>query len=263
MRHEAAADEPVVRSYAVTHPPGTVVVPQPPGWDQLVYASSGAMRVVTPDGIRVVPPDRALWVPDGVVHRIELGAGRTSLRTLYLIAGLASVAPAPHTIEVGPLLRELVLHAVATAPLWRTDARHDRLIGVLIDQLVVRPERPAPLPFPSDARARAVADALLTSAGGSDDLGAVAAGAGASRRTIERRFREETGLTVGRWRTRARMLEAVRLLADGEPVARVAATVGYATPSAFTAAFRAELGVTPNRVARRGGAAYPLGEGEP
>jgi hypothetical protein len=28
--------EPIVRGYPVTHPPGTVVPPQPPGWDQLL-----------------------------------------------------------------------------------------------------------------------------------------------------------------------------------------------------------------------------------
>jgi AraC-like DNA-binding protein len=43
------------------------------------------------------------------------------------------------------------------------------------------------------------------------------------------------------------VLEALRLLAADVPVTTVATRVGYATPSAFGAAFRAELGGTPAR----------------
>ena len=54
-------------------------------------------------------------------------------------------------------------------------------------------------------------------------------------------------MTLGRWRRRLRLVEALRLLAAGEPVTRVALDVGYATPSAFIEAFRRELGRTPGR----------------
>src|SRR3954464_7008515 len=83
-------DEPAVRSYAVTHPGGTVVLPQPDGWDQLVHAASGVMTVHTADLRWVVPPHRAVWVPSGLTHTIEL-AGRVKLRTLYLRAGTVAL----------------------------------------------------------------------------------------------------------------------------------------------------------------------------
>ena len=41
--------------------------------------------------------------------------------------------------------------------------------------------------------------------------------AGASRRTLERLFQKETGMSLGRWRQQARLLHAMRLLARGEP----------------------------------------------
>src|SRR5690348_5345757 len=75
MRHRRSAappGEPPVRGYAVTHPHGPVVLPTADGWDQLIYAASGVMTVHTGDGVWVVPPDRAVWVPSGVVHRIEM-----------------------------------------------------------------------------------------------------------------------------------------------------------------------------------------------
>ncbi len=54
-------------------------------------------------------------------------------------------------------------------------------------------------------------------------------------------------MSVGQWRRRRRMLDAVAHLAGGLPVADVAQRVGYTTPSAFSAAFRTELGMPPSR----------------
>jgi AraC-like DNA-binding protein len=42
-----------------------------------------------------------------------------------------------------------------------------------------------------------------------------------------------------------RLQAALPLLADGMAVGRVAARVGYATPSAFVAAFRRAVGASP------------------
>jgi len=70
---------------------------------------------------------------------------------------------------------------------------------------------------------------------------------GASRRTIERRFKSETRMSLGQWRRRARVLAAVSLLSQGDSVTRVAVTVGYSSPSSFVAAFRSELGSAPRQ----------------
>lgn len=60
-------------------------------------------------------------------------------------------------------------------------------------------------------------------------------------------------VTPQRWRIRARLLHATRLLAQGESVTTAALASGYSTPSAFSAAFRNEVGTTPTR--------YIAGEG--
>src|SRR5437868_1254885 len=69
-------------------------------------------------------------------------------------------------------------------------------------------------------------------------LTALAARVGASRRTLERVFTTETGMTLGAWRRRARVLRALELLAAGTTVTATAAAVGYATPSSFVASFK-------------------------
>ncbi len=58
-------------------------------------------------------------------------------------------------------------------------------------------------------------------------------------------------MSLGKWRRRARVLASVARLADGERVTNVAVTMGYSSPSAFVAAFRAELGTSPRGYMRR------------
>lgn len=72
----------------------------------------------------------------------------------------------------------------------------------------------------------------------------------ASVRTLERLFRAETGLSLGAWRRRARVIHAMELLADGATVTTAGLATGYATTSAFVQAFRREVGVTPGSFGR-------------
>ncbi|GIJ45846.1 AraC family transcriptional regulator [Virgisporangium aliadipatigenens] len=228
-----------MRGYAVTHPRGLDALPPADGWDQLVYATAGVMTVHTDVGTWVVPPDRAVWVPDGTSRRITL-TGPTRIRTLYYRAGAAPGSRC-RAIAVSPLLRELIAHTVPRCPLWHTDPHHERLAGLVLDLLADAPEIPLRLPLPADPRARAVAAAIAREPASDPAASAL------SRRSLERIFRAETGLTLGQYRERARLLAALPRLAAGEPVARVAADVGYATPSAFGVMFKRVLGTSPAR----------------
>jgi AraC-like DNA-binding protein len=234
----------LVRGYAVTHPTSTVSLPTGPGYDQLIYASRGVMRIEVPGGIWVLPPDRALWVPDQVPHTVRM-VGRVALRSLYFPSVLRVLPPHPRVVDVPPLLRELILHALKIAPLHLDVPAHERLAGVIADQVAALPVAPLQLRTPRDPRARTVAD--LLAADGDLPLEAAARAAGLSRRTAERLFRAETGLSPGRWRQRLRLVEALRLLGEGRTATQVATAVGYATPSAFGEAFRRELGTSPGR----------------
>jgi AraC-like DNA-binding protein len=243
MRHTV---EPTLRSYSVTHPSGQVVLPQPDGWDQLLFAASGLMTVHTVDARWLVPPNRAVWAPSGVHHRI-VTEGRVQIRSLYLAAGVVHEPGPCRAVDVGPFVRELVLHLVERAPLWDDDPADSRLIGVFADQVAGLPDNPLHLPMPTDPRARDVAITLIDDCADDRTVDELARAVSTSRRTLERLFVAETGMSVGRWRTQARVHAAVRLLAGGESVTRVAADVGYSTPSAFGAAFRQVIGTSPGR----------------
>ena len=67
-------------------------------------------------------------------------------------------------------------------------------------------------------------------------------------RTLERLFRIETGMPFGLWRQKARLLESVRLLVESRSVTHAALESGYASVSAYIAAFKQTFGCTPRNV---------------
>ncbi|HWO67554.1 MAG TPA: helix-turn-helix domain-containing protein [Umezawaea sp.] len=75
----------------------------------------------------------------------------------------------------------------------------------------------------------------------------IAAHANMSTRTLNRRFREQTGTTPLRWLTRARIRRAQHLLeSTTHPVDRIAGQVGFGSPTAFRDQFKRVVGTSPS-----------------
>ncbi|SDD35705.1 GlxA family transcriptional regulator [Actinokineospora iranica] len=75
----------------------------------------------------------------------------------------------------------------------------------------------------------------------------IAAHAGMSARTLNRRFREQTGTTPLQWLHRARVRRAQHLLeATTHPVDRIATEVGFTSPTTFRDRFKRVVGTSPN-----------------
>ncbi|HUA36556.1 MAG TPA: helix-turn-helix transcriptional regulator [Candidatus Binataceae bacterium] len=219
-------------------------------WHQLVYASRGVMTVRTPAGSWVVPTHRGVWVPARIRHSIEM-SGAVSLRTLYLLPRLSRSLPDRcRAIAISPLLRELILRIVEMDGLRTGNRAHSHLIDVLIDQLRVMESEAVHLPLPRDLRARRVAARLQENPSDDRALDDLSKSAGASKRTIERLFKSETGMGFGKWRQQMRLGHALRLLAAGQAVTTVALEVGYDSTSAFISAFRGTFGQTPGQYFR-------------
>ena len=83
-------------------------------------------------------------------------------------------------------------------------------------------------------------------------LDALAARLGCSPFSLMRAFRQATGTSLHRYRTRARLHAAVERLLEGErDLGRIGLDVGFSSHSHFTWAFRRVLGLTPSEVRRR------------
>lgn len=78
-------------------------------------------------------------------------------------------------------------------------------------------------------------------------LADLAARGGMSIRTLNRRFREQTGTTPLQWLLRARVRRAQHLLeATDQPVETISGQVGFGSPTAFRERFKRVVGTSPH-----------------
>ena len=175
------------------------------------------------------------------------------MRTLYFAPTFIKVLPKKCFImNVSPLLRELTLHACLFPKLSLINAKEKRVIELIVDQLDARDIVPLQLPIPVDPRAKRVAELLIANPSDQRLLHDLCGKCGASKRTIERLFQEQTHMTIGKWRQQLRMLHSIQVLASGEKVINAALEAGYNSPSAFISAFRKVLGDTPSHYCNAG-----------
>ena len=240
----------MIRTYPVTFLHDVTEERHDRKWHQLTFATRGHLEVITETARSFVPADRAVWVPAGTRHTTVMRAP-ISMRSIFVAAPIFK-ADRIRTIEVAPLLRELIVHVTKLGALDRALVAQAHLANVLIDQIAAARDVANELQSPRDPRARALAELVMADPSDERPLRVLAKKAGASLRTLERSFLAETGLAIGAWRREVRMFHAQRLLAVGMPVTEVALEAGYANPSGFGHAFKQRFGVTPNSARRKG-----------
>ena len=212
---------------------------------QLIFAGNGIMIVTTRQASYTVPSQRAVWMPPRIEHQIN-ARSPVQMRTLYIEPRAARSLPGEVCVlQVEPLLKELILAAVAGGPVIEPDSPQSRIIAVILDQIPTQPIAYLKLPLPSDVRLRRVTQSLLDNPADSRSLEEFADQVGASKRTLVRLFPGQTGMTFSEWRQQCRLSYALELLMTGESVTTVALETGYDNSSAFIAMFRRCLGSTP------------------
>jgi AraC-like DNA-binding protein len=173
--------------------------------------------------LTALPPlvtlDRSAW-DDGLVRVLETETARDAPGQDAVLDRLLDVV-----LVAG--LRAWLTSPACDAPGWYR-GRRDPLVAAALDRLHADPAAPW-------------------------TLGRLAAATGTSRATLARRFTALVGRPPMAYLTHWRLALAADLLrTPGATVASVAHRVGYATPYAFSTAFRRERGVPPSVHARAG-----------
>jgi AraC-like DNA-binding protein len=219
-------------------------------------------RITAGHSTYLVPAWRAVWIPRHIEHLVTV-VEAAELRTLYVHQEAGRVGPGVaretsaawqgcRVLEVSALLRELVLQMdVAMDGRGSMSAaaleRERRLGDLALDEL----RRAAPVrlgvDLPQDKRLRTLCEAVLQDPSRHATLEGWARETAASPRTVARLFRQQLDTSFGPWRQQVLLAHALRLAAQGRPMGLIAAELGYASPSAFSAMVRRAVGQPPSR----------------
>jgi hypothetical protein len=141
-----------LRSVGLTFGDGHVLEEHDHPWGQLIFASAGTMRVKAEEAMWLVPPGRALWAPPRTRHEIE-ARGTLAMRTVYVPPERgAALGGRCRAIEVGPLLRELILAIVARGLVREAEGAEAHLAGLFLAELADAPALALCVPMPRDPR---------------------------------------------------------------------------------------------------------------
>ena len=236
---------------------GTVVGDHHHRKAQLIYVGRGVATCEAAQGLWIVPPQCAVWIPGGTRHSAK-GVGAIDVCTLFVEPASAPTLPAACcTVSVSPLLRELLLRCAGLPALYPVRGPESRLVAVLLDELAAAPVEKLHLPMPSDGGLRRVADGLTADPSDRATVPQWAGRVGVSERTLRRLVLRETGMSFGRWRQQLHIILALQWLSQGATVQSVAADLGYESASSFVAMFRKAMGTSPARYMTRRMAGAP------
>ncbi len=226
----------------------------------LVYAEAGTLTLEA-DGQRwTLPPARAGLV--AAEHEVMISLKRPVRICSALIRPMLMPAPVQplSVFAMSPLGRELLFALRSVGEETPLDDHAASLVQALALETLRLARHPtrAVMPVPRDERVRKALDLIEARLDQPLRMRDVARDVALSERSLARKLMTEIGMNWSEAQRRLRMIRAVELLSETrEPVTGIALAVGYASPSAFGAAFRDFAGQSPSEFRADGSIARP------
>lgn len=214
---------------------------------QLLLTLRGVLTCEVEGGLWIVPPQSAIWVPGGVLHKIS-AAGSVECYVAFVEPSASLELPLQcAALTATPLLREILIRCASLPVLYPEGGVESHLITLLLDELAMAKVGSFHLPMPTDARLRKIVQMILDDPANRATIQEWAKRIGSSERTLARLLNRETGMSFGRWRQQLHLMLAVKWLGSGSTVQLVSDRLGYESASSFVTMFRKALGTPPGR----------------
>lgn len=224
-------------------------------WGEFVFSFTGVLEMRAEGKEFRIPPSFGLWHPPGTEH--HGGNSKASDHcSLYIDKELAIQRGMPEqacALTINPMLRAMLNHLRLNAPRLPYSLQQNKLLDVILDQLVVAPAAGSYLPDSSDPTLAKVLSYMKSNPGDNSSFKALAEKFGTSERTLARKAQRDLGIALSEWRQRLKVMRAIPMLQDGASIESVALDLGYSTASAFIVMFRRLLNTTPDEYRKNNG----------
>ncbi|WP_413989748.1 AraC family transcriptional regulator [Labrys okinawensis] len=227
------------------YPDGFFIEPHYHRRHQLLYASCGVVVVGTPHGTWVMPPQRGMWIPSGVIHDVKI-LGAVTMQSLYFEPDdIVGMPPQCQVLGISPFMQSLLAEAVQLPVEYEMNQRAAALMALIQHEVRLMPHLSLSLPFPSHWALAERCRSFLRRPNAHQTIDNWSNSLGMGRRSFTRLFKKETGLSFVEWRQQACLVSALPRLVAGEAVTTIAIDLGYDNPAAFTTMFKRVLGASP------------------
>jgi AraC-like DNA-binding protein len=219
---------------------------------QLVLALRGIVTCEVDEGLWIVPPGCAVWIPSEIPHSNHVSAGG-QICVLFIEPTAVAMPERCCTLSMTPLLRELIFRV---ADLFRAKAISSlsrEMIEVLLRELQSMPIERLHLPISTEHRLRKIAEALIERPHDRTTMEGWAKRVATSERSLARLIKEQTGMTFGQWRQQLHLMIALQRLSAGKKVESISEELGYESTSSFITMFKKALGKSPGKYLSQAG----------
>lgn len=188
---------------------------------QLIMALHGAVTCTADNSIWIVPPNCGVWIPGGISHTAR-ATSNAKLSYLFVEPGTANLPAECCALSISPMIREMIGWLTHERMDYPLDSHAARIARVTLDELSNMPREHFNLPVSNNQKIRRIAETLTRNPADRRTLGEWASHVAMSERSFARLMIAETGLSFGRWRQQLHLVIALRELASGASVQKVA-----------------------------------------
>ena len=213
---------------------------------QLIYATRGVMNVVVGNHIWVVNPLQGLWLPGGVEHQVTFQKDVNYYSVFIDPSAMEGLPINSFSFDIPMFLKQLVFKVISFGTEGNLTASQGRIIEVFLDELALIEPSATFLPTTNHERLQKVVELLMSDVASKNTIDHYAEISFMSTRTLSRLFIKELGMNFSDWRTRLKLLEAIKRLGEKQSIKEIAFNLGYETTSAFIYMFKKHLGKTPS-----------------
>lgn len=217
---------------------------------QLTYVEDGYQYFHINKQIFLVPQNHVIWIPSNLSHRTTSQA-----KTVNLMIILFKTTPDQtfykdiHVFPAPAVLKEMLLYAAKWNQQLFDEEEHTVFLRAILQSLPYFCEENQflKIPVPIDQRLTPVCNYINVNYRYTSDTDTLAHLANMSVRSLQRIFKQQTGITIQKYTQLIRILKSIELIDTGQyTLTQIATMIGYKSLSAFTSSYQSIMLSRPN-----------------
>jgi AraC-like DNA-binding protein len=208
---------------------------------QLTFVEEGYQYFHIGDKIYLVPQNHVIWIPSGKSHRISSEAKTVNLMVfLFKSVFNDNFYQNVQVFAIPAVLKEMLLYASKWSQSLAEDEEQDIFFKAILKSLpnFCKESSFLEIPVPKDERLIPVCHYINSNFKYNLDIDLLAEKAKMSVRSLQRIFKNETGITLQKYHQLVRILKSIELIDTKQyTLSQIAHSIGYQSLSAFTSSY--------------------------